>query len=102
MPKEKRSTAVNQQACELMTVRKHPQASYELLMPYWWHTPKKVCALKGPNDVVLQQHVTTLCSLSRWIIESCGDCFPQRDLLNGSVASPNVPMARLFLSFKER
>ncbi|KAJ4861416.1 hypothetical protein T069G_02370 [Trichoderma breve] len=55
-----RSTAVNQQAWEFMTVRKHPQAGYELLMPYWWHTLKKVCVLKGSNDVVLQQHVTTL------------------------------------------
>ncbi|KAL7907364.1 hypothetical protein GGI35DRAFT_470583 [Trichoderma velutinum] len=36
------SAALHQSAWEYMTVRKHPQAGYELLMPYWWHTLKKV------------------------------------------------------------
>lgn len=54
------SATFQHEAWELMTVRKHPEGGYELLMPHWWHTLKKVCVVEGSNDVVLRQHITTL------------------------------------------
>ncbi|KAK4062960.1 hypothetical protein Trihar35433_8755 [Trichoderma harzianum] len=54
------SATFQHEAWEFMTVRKHPDGGYELLMPHWWHTLKKVCVLPGSDDVVLRQHVTTL------------------------------------------
>ncbi|KAL7930753.1 hypothetical protein V8C35DRAFT_312131 [Trichoderma chlorosporum] len=54
------SATFQHEAWELMTVRKHPEGGYELLMPHWWHTLKKLCVLAGSDDVVLRQHVATL------------------------------------------
>jgi hypothetical protein len=54
------SATFQHEAWELMTARKHPEGGYELLMPHWWHTLKKLCVLEGSDDVVLRQHVTTL------------------------------------------
>ncbi|TFA99698.1 hypothetical protein CCMA1212_008529 [Trichoderma ghanense] len=55
-----RSEALNHEAWELMTVRKHPKGGYELLMPHWWHTLKRVSVVAGSDDLVLRQHGTTL------------------------------------------
>lgn len=53
------SGAFHHEAWELMTVRKHPEGGYELLMPHWWHTLKKVGVVEGSDDVVLRQHIST-------------------------------------------
>ncbi|KAM0262930.1 hypothetical protein ACHAQJ_001523 [Trichoderma viride] len=54
------SATFQHEAWEFITVRKHPEGGYEILMPHWWHTLKKLCVLEGSDNVVLRQHVTTL------------------------------------------
>lgn len=54
------SATFQHEAWEFITVRKHPEGGYELLMPHWWHTLKKVCVVEGSDEVVLRQHITTL------------------------------------------
>lgn len=53
------SATVHHESWELMTVRQHPNGGYELLMPHWWHTLKKVGVIPGSDDVVLRQHIST-------------------------------------------
>ncbi|KAL7919640.1 hypothetical protein ACQKWADRAFT_300679 [Trichoderma austrokoningii] len=54
------SATYQHEAWELMTVRKHPEGGYELLMPHWWHTLKRVGVVEGSDDVVLRQHISTV------------------------------------------
>ncbi|KAL7817906.1 hypothetical protein V8C44DRAFT_207825 [Trichoderma aethiopicum] len=53
------STAKNHRGWELITVRRHPEGGYELLMPYWSHTLKKVRVFDGSKTVVLKRYGTT-------------------------------------------
>ncbi|KAL6874787.1 hypothetical protein J3F83DRAFT_728675 [Trichoderma novae-zelandiae] len=54
------STASHHRDWELMTARRHPEGGYELLMPYWSHTLKKVRVLDGSRTLLVKRDGTTL------------------------------------------
>ncbi|KAK5994637.1 hypothetical protein PT974_05119 [Cladobotryum mycophilum] len=49
-----RAWAIHHEGWEFLTPRRHPDGGYELLVPHWWHTLRKVCMLSATGTAKLK------------------------------------------------